>query len=65
MDKQEKLSVRQSFVQKLENKILSGELSVGEKLPPARELCHIMGVSLTVVNGSCRGPDFVLIRADN
>ena len=50
MNKQEKLSVRQAFVQELENKILSGELSVGEKLPPARELCHIMGVSLTVVN---------------
>lgn len=41
MEKQEKLSVRQAFVQELKNKILSGELSVGEKLPPARELCHI------------------------
>ena len=50
MNKQEKLSVRQAFVQELENKILSGELRVGEKLPPARELCHIMGFSLTVVN---------------
>ena len=50
MEKEEKLSVRQAFVQELENKILSGELRVGEKLPPARELCHIMGVSLTVVN---------------
>ena len=50
MNKQEKLSVRQAFVQELDNKILSGELRVGEKLPPARELCHIMGFSLTVVN---------------
>ena len=51
MEKQEKLSVRQAFVQELENKILSGELRVGEKLPPARELCHIMGVSELVSKG--------------
>lgn len=43
-------SVRQDFVERLENKILSGELKVGEKLPPARELCKLMDVSLTVVN---------------
>ena len=44
------LSVREAFVREIENKILSGELKPGDKLPPARELCKIMGVSLTVVN---------------
>ena len=43
-------SVRQEFVEQIENRILSGELKVGEKLPPARELCTLMDVSLTVVN---------------
>lgn len=43
-------SVREIFVRQIENKILSGELKPGDKLPPARELCTIMGVSLTVVN---------------
>lgn len=43
-------SVRETFVREIENKILSGELKVGDKLPPARELCSIMGVSLTIVN---------------
>ena len=44
------LSVREAFVREIENKILSGELKPGDKLPPARELCKIMGVSLTIVN---------------
>ena len=39
-------SVREIFVRQIENKILSGELKPGDKLPPARELCTIMGVSL-------------------
>ena len=43
-------SVREQFVQKLENTILSGELQIGDKLPPSRELCSLMGVSLTTVN---------------
>lgn len=43
-------TVRESFVRILENKIISGELKVGDKLPPAKELCSLMGVSLTVVN---------------
>lgn len=43
-------SVRESFVRQIENRIISGELKVGDKLPPAKELCAIMGVSLTVVN---------------
>lgn len=43
-------SVREAFVQAIEDKILSGELKVGERLPSARQLCVDMGVSLTVVN---------------
>ncbi len=49
-DKISTLSVRETFVREIENKILSGELKPGDKLPPARQLCKIMGVSLTVVN---------------
>ncbi len=43
-------SVKEAFVQELENKILSGEFAIGERLPTARELCSLMGVSLTIVN---------------
>lgn len=44
------LTVREEFVRNIENKILSGELQIGDKLPPARELCSMMGVSLTTVS---------------
>ena len=43
-------SVRAMFVQEIEDQILSGELRPGDRLPPAKELCAKMGVSLTVVN---------------
>ena len=43
-------SVREAFVQQIEDKILSGELQPGDRLPPAKELGAQMGVSLTVVN---------------
>lgn len=43
-------TVRENFVREIENKILAGELKIGDKLPPAKELCDIMGVSLTIVN---------------
>lgn len=43
-------SVREEFVRTIENKILSGELKIGQRLPPARELCTMMGVSLTSVS---------------
>ncbi len=43
------LSMTDLFVQQVENMILSGELAIGEQLPPARELAVRMGVSRTVV----------------
>lgn len=43
------LSLTDLFVQQIENMILSGEISVGEQLPPARDLAVKMGVSRTVV----------------
>lgn len=44
-------SLKDLFVQQLEEKILSGELEVGSKLPPERELADLMKVSRAVVNG--------------
>lgn len=44
------LSLTDLFVQQIENMILSGELSVGEKLPSARELSTKMGVSRPVIS---------------
>lgn len=58
-------SVKERFVQEIENKILSGELKVGEKLPPARALCELMGVSLTIINagmGELASKGFIEIK---
>lgn len=44
-------SLKDLFVQQLEDKILSGELAVGTKLPSERELASMMKVSRAVVNG--------------
>ena len=43
-------SLKELFITQLENKILSGELKVGEKLPSERELAASMKVSRAVVN---------------
>ena len=50
MDRNKNISVRENFIRTIENKILSGELEIGQQLPTARELCRQMGVSLTIVN---------------
>ena len=44
------LSLTDLFVQQIENLILSGELAIGEQLPPARELSTKMGVSRPVIS---------------
>lgn len=44
------LSLTDLFVRQIENMILSGELSFGEQLPPARELSLKMGVSRPVIS---------------
>ena len=44
------VSLTELFVQQIENMILSGELAVGEQLPPARELSARMGVSRPVIS---------------
>ena len=49
----EKLSaptLKELFIEQLENSILSGKLPIGEKLPPERELAAMMQVSRSVVN---------------
>ncbi len=43
-------SLTDLFVHQIENMILSGELSVGEQLPAARDLSLKMGVSRTVIS---------------
>lgn len=44
------LSLTDQFVRQIENMILSGELEVGEQIPPARELAMRMGVSRPVIS---------------
>lgn len=43
-------SLKELFVTELENKILSGELAIGSRLPSERELAASMQVSRAVVN---------------
>ena len=42
-------SLKEVFIQEIENMILSGELNIGDKLPPERELVETMGISLSVI----------------
>ena len=44
-------SLRELFVEQLQQMILSGKLKIGEKLPPERQLAEMMQVSRAVVNG--------------
>lgn len=44
-------SLKELFVTQLEHMILSGKLTIGEKLPPERQLAEVMQVSRAVVNG--------------
>ena len=43
-------SLKDLFIKELETMILSGKLTIGEKLPPERELAKSMQVSRAVVN---------------
>ncbi len=43
-------SLKELFVQELENMILSGRLAIGTQLPPERELAQSMQISRAVVN---------------
>lgn len=43
-------SLKELFIQELENMILSGKLTIGEKLPPERDIATKMQVSRAVVN---------------
>ena len=43
-------TLKELFVQELESMILSGELKIGQKLPPERELAQKMQISRSVVN---------------
>ena len=43
-------SIKQLFVQTIENAILSGKMKIGEKLPTERELAKQMKISRSIVN---------------
>lgn len=43
-------TLKELFVEQLENMILSGKLAIGEKLPSERELAQSMQISRSVVN---------------
>lgn len=58
-------SLRDLFVEQLENLILSGKLKIGEKLPPERQLAEMMQVSRAVVNsglGELERKGFLIVR---
>ncbi len=43
-------SLKEMFIEHIESMILSGELKIGEKLPPERSIAESMGISRAVVN---------------
>lgn len=45
-----KVSLKERAVRELENRILSGELKTGDRLPPERELASAMGISRSLLN---------------
>ena len=50
-------SLKELFVNELQNMILSGKLEIGSKLPPERELAESMKVSRAVIKERfSRGP---------
>ncbi|MDC7233733.1 MAG: GntR family transcriptional regulator [Spirochaetales bacterium] len=58
-------SLKDLFVREIENRILSGNLAIGDQLPPERELSSKMGVSRTVINSGLAelaGKGFVEVR---
>lgn len=58
-------SLKELFISNIEAKILSGELPVGQQLPPERQLAQSMGVSRAVVNSGIvelENRDFLDVR---
>ena len=47
-------SLRELFVNELQNMILSGKLEIGSQLPPERELAESMKVSRAVIDSGMR-----------
>ena len=43
-------SIREQVTRELQRRIFSGELAVGERLPPERDLAKLLGVSRSLVN---------------
>ena len=63
--KQKTLSLKDSFIRQMEKDILSGRLSVGQKLPPERELAERFAVSKAVIHAGILEMEengFLLVR---
>ena len=43
-------SLKNIFVHEMQEKIFSGEVQIGEQLPPEREMAEMMGISRSLVN---------------